>query len=92
MSDPQRSKKLTSTAGVYRVTHLPSGRSLLGASLHAQALLNRICWQFKTRAPSSHTVNGHALTIVQRDWNADGEIGGGRVWQRSRRISFPGTG
>ena len=72
MSDSRRSIEFTPTAGVYRVTHLPSGRSLLGTSRHAQGILNRIRWQLETRVPSTLPVNGHALRAVQRDWNADG--------------------
>lgn len=72
MNDSRRSKVFAPTAGVYRVTHLPSGRSLLGASGHAQGILNRIRWQLETRVSSIFPVNGHALKAVQRDWNADG--------------------
>lgn len=73
MSNPQRFKAFTPTAGIYRVTHLPSGRSLLGASSHAQGILNRVRWQLETGTASTFPVNGHALQAVQRDWNADGE-------------------
>lgn len=73
MTDLRRSRAFTPSAGVYRVTHLPSGRTLLGASPHARGLLNRLRWQLVTRLPSPHLVNGHDLEDVQRDWNADGE-------------------
>lgn len=73
MTDLRRSHVFTPKAGVYRVTHLPSGRTLLGASGHAQGTVNRLRWQLATRLPSPHTVNGHDLAAVQRDWNADGE-------------------
>lgn len=72
MSDSRRSVEFKPTAGVYRVTHLPSGRSMLGASGHAQGILNRICWQLETNVPSTFPVNGHVLEAVQRDWNMDG--------------------
>lgn len=72
MSDSRRSIEFKPTAGVYRVTHLPSRRSLLGVSTHAQGILNRIRWQLETKVPSTFPVNGHGLKAVQRDWNADG--------------------
>lgn len=51
-------------AGVYRVQHIPSGRSLLGSSPDAPAMLNRIRFQLVTK--------GHPNRELQADWNADG--------------------
>lgn len=61
----RRYKGFTPKAGVYRVTHLPSGRTLLGSSPHLDGMLNR------TRF--SLGLNGHPVKALQRDWNADGE-------------------
>jgi len=51
-------------AGVYRVQHAPSGRTLLGSSSDAPAMLNRIRFQLQTK--------GHPNRELQADWNADG--------------------
>lgn len=64
-ASPRRYKGFTPKAGVYRVTHLPSGRTLLGSSPHAVGMLNRIRFTLGT--------NGHPVKALQRDWNADGE-------------------
>lgn len=48
-------------AGVFRVRHVPSGRSLLGASNDAPAMLNRIRAQLRMR--------GHPNRDLQRDWD-----------------------
>ena len=60
----RRYKGFTPKAGVYRVTHRPSGRSLLGVSPHAEGMLNRIRFQLDLGA--------HPLAALQRDWTADG--------------------
>jgi len=73
MTDPRRYKGFTPKAGVYRITHLPSGRTLLGASGHAQAILNRISWQLEMKVPSIQRVNSHTLTAVPCDWESDGQ-------------------
>ncbi|WP_019587681.1 GIY-YIG nuclease family protein [Deinococcus apachensis] len=62
---PRRYKGFTPTAGVYRILHLPSGRTLLGASPHAQGMLNRLRFQF--------TLGSFPGKTLQGDWNADGE-------------------
>lgn len=51
-------------AGVYRVQHTPSGRTLLGSSPDAPAMLNRIRFQLGTK--------GHPNQKLQTDWNTDG--------------------
>lgn len=64
MTVDRKSKKFTPRAGVYRITHLPSGRTLLGWSSHAQGMLNRLRFELTT---------GMGLRpALQRDWNADG--------------------
>jgi len=57
-------KEAPRPAGVYRVTHLPSGRLLLGSSPDAPAMLNRIRAQLRMR--------GHPNRRLQQDWEADG--------------------
>jgi hypothetical protein len=57
-------KETPRPAGVYRVVHTPSGRTLLGSSSDAPARLNRVLTQLRTR--------GHPNRALQRDWNADG--------------------
>ena len=57
-------KNFTSRRGIYRVTHLPSGRTQLGWSAHVQGLLNRIRFQLELR--------GHTNKARQRDWNDSG--------------------
>ncbi|PYE49392.1 GIY-YIG nuclease family protein [Deinococcus yavapaiensis] len=61
----RRYKGFTPKAGVYRVTHLPSGRTLLGSSPHLDGMLNRIRFTLG--------MNGHRNSALQRDWNTDGE-------------------
>lgn len=58
-------KETPRPAGVYRVLHRPSGRTLLGASVDAPAMLNRIRAQLK--------MNGRPNRRLQIDWQADGE-------------------
>lgn len=70
MSGPTASrpyKGFTPKAGVYQVTHLPSGRSLLGSSPHLDAALNR------TRMELGW--GRHRNPDLQHDWNQDGEAG-----------------
>lgn len=50
--------------GVYRVTHTPSGRTLLGYSVNLNAILNRT--RFELQHGSCQT------RAMQADWNADG--------------------
>jgi hypothetical protein len=57
-------KETPRPAGVYRVVHAPSGRTLLGSSADAPARLNRLQTQLRTR--------GHPNRALQRDWNEDG--------------------
>lgn len=54
----------TTRAGVYRVTHGPSGRTALGRSLNVDAFLNRLRFELQT--------GSHRQAHLQRDWNADG--------------------
>jgi len=58
-------KGFTPDAGVYRVTHLPSGRSLLGSSPHLKAALNRTRMELEWKR--------HRNLALQHDWNRDGE-------------------
>lgn len=60
----RRYKETPRPAGVYRVVHTPSGRTLLGASPDAPARLNRVRAQLRTR--------GHPNRTLQNDWNTDG--------------------
>lgn len=57
-------KETPRPAGVYRVRHAPSGRTLLGSSRDAQAMLNRIQAQLRMKA--------HRNRVLQADWDADG--------------------
>lgn len=57
-------KETPRPAGVYRLQHTPSGRTLLGASPDAPAMLNRIRFQLQSK--------GHPNRQLQADWNADG--------------------
>lgn len=50
--------------GVYAVRHLPSGRTLLGWSLHLTGILNRHRFQLER--------GGHPLKTLQEDWRRDG--------------------
>jgi hypothetical protein len=54
-------------AGVFRVTHAASGRTLLGSSPDAPAMLNRIRAQLRMK--------GHPKSALQADWEADGVDG-----------------
>jgi hypothetical protein len=54
-------------AGVFRVTHATSGRSLVGSSPDAPAMLNRIQAQLRMK--------GHPKQALQADWDADGAGG-----------------
>ncbi len=54
-------------AGVYRVLHRSSGRTVLGASPDAPAMLNRIRAQLG--------LGSHPTKQLQKDWDADGEDG-----------------
>ncbi|KPK61733.1 MAG: hypothetical protein AMS21_09085 [Gemmatimonas sp. SG8_38_2] len=57
-------KETPRPAGVFVVRHRPSGRSLLGSSPDAPAMLNRIRAQLRMR--------GHPNKELQRDWNGGG--------------------
>lgn len=57
-------KGFTPRMGVYRVTHVPSGRTLLGHSTHVEGLLNRFRFQL--------THGSHVNRAMQRDWQATG--------------------
>ena len=57
-------KETPRPAGVFRVVHEPSGRTLLGSSPDAPAILNRIRAQLR--------MNGHPNRSLQADWAADG--------------------
>lgn len=57
-------KETPRPAGVYRVQHVPSGRTLLGSSPDAPAMLNRIRAQLQMRS--------HANRRLQEDWEAGG--------------------
>lgn len=50
--------------GVYRITHTPSGRTLLGWSMNLNAILNR------TRFELQH--GSHQNRALLADWKADG--------------------
>jgi hypothetical protein len=60
----RRYKETPRPAGVFRVTHTPSGRTLLGSSKDAPAMLNRIQAELRTR--------GHRNKKLQADWDAGG--------------------
>jgi hypothetical protein len=57
-------KETPRPAGVYHVRHISSGRILLGSSVDAPAMLNRIRAQLRMK--------GHPSRALQRDWDADG--------------------
>ena len=57
-------KETPRPAGVYRVRHEPSGRTILGSSPDAPAMLNRIRAQLR--------MGGHRDRQMQRDWTSDG--------------------
>jgi hypothetical protein len=61
----RRYKDTPRPAGIYRVVHRPSGRTVLGASPDAPAMLNRIRAQL--------SLNSHPNKQMQNDWDADGE-------------------
>lgn len=54
-------KETARPAGIFLVRHRESGRSLLGSSPDAPAMLNRIRAQLRTR--------GHPNRDLQRDWD-----------------------
>lgn len=54
-------------AGVYRVVHRSSGRTLLGTSPDTRAILNRIQAQLG--------LDSHPNKKLQADWDADGAAG-----------------
>ena len=58
-------KETPRPAGVYRIQHTPSGRTLLGSSPDAPAMLNRVQAQLRMR--------GHPNRELQGDWDADGK-------------------
>ena len=64
MTDPRKYKDFTPRMGIYRITHTPTGRTLLGQSTHVQGMLNRI--QFQLQAGM------HTNKSMQRDWNEHG--------------------
>lgn len=55
-------KGFTPIMGLYRVTHLPSGRTLVGSSEHVQGYLNRIRFQLDAGV--------HTNKAMQQDWKA----------------------
>lgn len=57
-------KEAPRPAGVYRIRHAPSGRTLLGSSRDAPAMLNRIQAELRMRSHSSRR--------LQADWDSDG--------------------
>lgn len=61
----RRYRETPRPAGIYRVTHTPSGRVLLGASPDAAARLRRIRAQLE--------MSTHPSGELQRDWDTDGE-------------------
>ena len=63
----RRYRETPRPAGVYRVVHRPTGRTLLGASVDAPAMLNRIRAQL--------SMHGHPSRTLQAAWDADGEAG-----------------
>ncbi|WP_295821910.1 GIY-YIG nuclease family protein [uncultured Deinococcus sp.] len=54
----------TARPGIYRITHRPSGRSLLGVSVNVDAFLNRMRFELQTGT--------HRHAVLQHDWTADG--------------------
>ena len=63
----RRYKETPRPAGVYRVQHASSGRTLLGGSPNAPAMLNRIRAQLR--------MHSHPNRKLQEDWNSDGPDG-----------------
>jgi hypothetical protein len=57
-------KETPRPAGVYRVRHVRSGRTLLGASRDAPAMLNRTRAQLRMKS--------HPSRDLQADWDMDG--------------------
>jgi hypothetical protein len=57
-------KETPRPAGIFRVRHNPSGRTLLGSSPDAPAMLNRVRAQLN--------MGGHPNRVLQRDWESDG--------------------
>jgi hypothetical protein len=57
-------KETPRPAGVYQVQHQPSGRTLLGSSSDAPAMLNRIQAELRMK--------GHRNRAIQLDWDSDG--------------------
>lgn len=60
----QQYKETPRSAGVYRVRHATSGRTLLGSSPDAPAMLNRIRFQLRMKA--------HPNRDLQADWDSAG--------------------
>lgn len=60
----RRYKETPRPAGVYRILNTRTGRTLLGTSVDAPAMLNRQRLQLRTGA--------HPNRSLQRDWNAGG--------------------
>ena len=60
-------KETPRPAGVYRIEHQASGRTLLGGSPDAPAMLNRVRAQLRMK--------GHPNRVLQNDWDADGPYG-----------------
>ena len=54
-------KETPRPAGVFRVRHTPTGRTLIGSSADAPAMLNRIRAQLRMK--------GHPNRELQRDWD-----------------------
>jgi hypothetical protein len=63
----RRYRETPRPAGVYRVVHHASGRTLLGASADVPAMLNRIRAQL--------SLDSHPNRQLQIDWDADGDDG-----------------
>ena len=57
-------KETPRTAGVFRVLHTASGKTLLGTSVDAPSMLNRHQAQLR--------MGGHPKPELQRDWDAEG--------------------
>ncbi len=57
-------KDFTPRVGLYKITHLPTGRVFLGASPHVQGMLNRIRFQLQ--------FGSHTNKAMQQDWNQTG--------------------
>lgn len=64
MTNPRQYKDFTPRMGVYRITHLPSERTLLGYSTHVEGMLNRIRFQLE--------FGNHTNKAMQNDWQASG--------------------